>query len=189
MRLTAEQNKKLIEHYPYLRPHNAWTGKIYDDYDFSYTYVDDLPCGWDRLFLLYCKHIKKYLKESNYLDKFYFTQVKEKYGTMCLYNGGYPKSMHRITTLFECYSTYVCQRCGNFSKFTTLGWVGHFCEDCILTSCQQYEKITKKKHCTVHTYEDGYEVSINYTYKHLDREYKKVLGMTSEEFYNYILEE
>ena len=188
MLLTSDQIRSLVERYPYLRPHNAWTGKVYDDYDFSYTYVDNLPCGWDRLFLLYCKCIRDYLIKNNYLDKFYFTQVKEKYGTMRLYNAGCPKDIQRITNLFEGYSKYVCQDCGDFSVFRTDGWVSHLCSICVLKYSNSYKKIKKSKHYTILTYENGNEVSINYTYKYLNREYKKVLGMTTEEFYQYLLD-
>ena len=40
METTKEQNKKLIERYPFLMPRNRWTGKVPEDYDYSYTELD-----------------------------------------------------------------------------------------------------------------------------------------------------
>lgn len=34
MDMTKEQNKKLIERYPFLLPHNRWTDKVPEDYDY-----------------------------------------------------------------------------------------------------------------------------------------------------------
>ena len=59
MELTVEQNKKLVEKFPYLIPTNIWTGEVVDNYDYSYNEGEcDLPIGWHRLFLLYCKNIR-----------------------------------------------------------------------------------------------------------------------------------
>ena len=53
---TVEQNKKLIEKFPYLMPINLWTLEPVKDYDFDYIRGDyELPDGFMRCFLLYCK--------------------------------------------------------------------------------------------------------------------------------------
>ena len=91
---TPEQNKKLIEIYPYLQPRNVWTDKIPEDYDYSYIRGDkEVPDGWLRLFLLYCKAIRPALVNDSYLEQFRFSQVKEKYGSMRLYDFGAPKEV------------------------------------------------------------------------------------------------
>ena len=86
LNLTKEENKMLIEYFPFLQPRNVWTDKIPEDYDYDYILgVGDLPYGWERLFLLYCKHLKVELDKFNFTDKFRFSQIKEKYGDMRLY--------------------------------------------------------------------------------------------------------
>ena len=91
MTLTPEQRKKLVKLYPYLQPRNVWTDKVSEDYDYSYIRGEhELPTGWLRLFFLYCKNLRNRLVETDALDKFRFSQLKEKYGRMCLYNFGIP---------------------------------------------------------------------------------------------------
>jgi hypothetical protein len=94
--------------------------------------VDELPNGWVVLFLLYCKHLKEELVKIDYLDKFMFTQIKEKYGSMRLYNNGYPKESRvgELEYIFEHLSTYVCTECGKIAKYETPGWIMELCESC-----------------------------------------------------------
>jgi hypothetical protein len=35
--------KQLVEKYRYLVPHNSWTGKVVENYDYSYTELWSLP--------------------------------------------------------------------------------------------------------------------------------------------------
>ena len=74
MNLTVEQNKLLIEKFPFLQPRSVWTDEISEDYDYSYINgVGDVPVGWEKLFLLFAKHLKLELDKYNYTDKFRFT--------------------------------------------------------------------------------------------------------------------
>lgn len=58
----VEENKALISEFPFLLPRNRWTGNIPDDYDYSYTELDDLPDGWRIAFGCRCvKNSKKSL--------------------------------------------------------------------------------------------------------------------------------
>lgn len=128
---TIEDNKKLIKEFPFLQPRNVWTDKIADDYDYTYVLgVDDLPAGWERLFLQMCKDLKKQLIKDNYLDKFRFTQIKEKYNTMRLYNNGCSEKAHRILDKYEYLSRYVCTVCGDVATVETQGYVASFCDKC-----------------------------------------------------------
>ena len=79
IKLNEAQIRELINRYPYLLPRNVWTGKVVEDYDYSYILGQyEIPWGWFRLFLLYCKNIRELLEKANYLNKFQFTQIKEK---------------------------------------------------------------------------------------------------------------
>ena len=46
MQSNKESNQKLIERFPFLIPRNHWTGKVPEDYDYSYTELDSMPDGW-----------------------------------------------------------------------------------------------------------------------------------------------
>lgn len=192
MTLTKEQRKQLIEIYPYLQPRNLWAGKIADDYDYSYIRGEhELPDGWLRLFFLYCKNLRPILIETNLLDKFQFSQLKEKYGRMCLYNFGYPKygGADILTHLYESYSQQICHVCGKPARYESKGWIEPWCEDCIDRCPYQYFKIytrsqmglgmwNREKDCTEYIY---------YSFRKLAREYKACLMMSEEEFYKYII--
>ena len=48
MQSNKESNQKLIERFPFLIPRNRWTGKVPEDYDYSYTELDSMPDGWRK---------------------------------------------------------------------------------------------------------------------------------------------
>ena len=48
MQSNKESNQKLIERFPFLIPRNRWTGKIPEDYDYSYTELDSMPTELDE---------------------------------------------------------------------------------------------------------------------------------------------
>ena len=48
--MTAEENRNLIERFSFLLPRNCWTGKVPEDYDYSYTELDAMPDGWRKTF-------------------------------------------------------------------------------------------------------------------------------------------
>ena len=134
---TAEDNKKLLEEFPFLQPRNVWTDKISEDYDYTYVLgVDDLPIGWEKLFLQMCTDLKKQLIKDNYLDKFRFTHIKEKYNTMRLYNNGCSKEAHKILDKYEYMSRYVCTVCGDIATKETQGYLASFCDKCVPTWCK-----------------------------------------------------
>lgn len=190
MTWTTDQIKELTNKYPYLIPHNGWTGRIIEDYD--YTYVEgsyDLPEGWQKLFLLMCKQIRPYIVKAGLLDKFYFTQLKEKYGTMRTYNSGYPRSMQHVFNMFECYSCHVCQMCGKPSVWETQGWISYLCNECISPYEENVLKVKHKKCFCEESYGKHGHQKIYISYKHLDKEYKKVMSYTDQEFFEYMMNE
>lgn len=80
MQSNKESNQKLIERFPFLIPRNRWTGKIPEDYDYSYTELDSMPDGWRKAFgEQMCEDIREELVRAEYLDQYRITQIKEKY--------------------------------------------------------------------------------------------------------------
>lgn len=128
---TQLKNKELIERYPYLQPRNVWTDQIPEDYDYSYIRGEcEIPKGWQKLFLQLCEDIRQPLIDANYLEKFRFSQLKEKYNRMCCYHFGAPEAAYDIIRKYEAMSRYVCTRCGKPAVYETQGWFESYCEDC-----------------------------------------------------------
>lgn len=76
-------NKQLIAKYPWLLPRNRWTGEVVEDYDYSYTELDDMPDGWRAAFgEQMCEEIQQALNmmEPYQAADFRIVQIKEKYG-------------------------------------------------------------------------------------------------------------
>ena len=62
-------NRELIERYPFLMPRNCWTGKIPEEFNYSYTELDAMPDGWRKAFgERMCEEIREALVEDNCLD-------------------------------------------------------------------------------------------------------------------------
>ena len=190
MNLTTAQTKQLVEKYPYLAPHNSWTGDVVEDYDYTYTEAWGLPSGWHRLFYMLCKHLKPHLEKANLLNRFYFTQIKEKYGTMRVYTSALPDSVDHMIDLYECYSKYICQSCGEPSEYCTTGWIAHLCGNCIKGDKESAERVNRTNVATFNCYtaDSGY-YKLQYSYRPIRTEYNKIRGMSDEEFFNYLIED
>ena len=189
LNLSKEENKLLVEYFPFLQPRNVWTDKILEDYDYDYILgVGDLPYGWERLFLLYCKHLKVELDKFNFTDKFRFSQIKEKYGDMRLYNNGYPKDSKcsDLEYIYSHLSTYVCQECGKPAKYESRGWIAQECEE---HKSDNSIKKGNRKYCVkliCYRAASGREERVIPCKNYWD-EYIKCLKMTKEKFLQYIM--
>ena len=197
MELTTKTVKRLVECFPFLLPRNVFTDRLPEDYDYTYmSGVGELPVGWNKLFLLFCKHLRKALINSNYLDKFRFTQIKEKYGYMNLYNNGYPDGCkaYELIHIYEHLSSYVCQSCGKIAKYTTEGWIEQCCDMCFSNKHKvgDKDKIIYKKHkksfkIIVNTFYKGESSKYVIQSKSYWLEYLQCLKMDDNKFLDYIL--
>lgn len=60
---TTEENRKLIEKYPFLYPRYKWSMHELEDYDYSFTELDEMPYGWRKTFgEEMCEEIAEILK-------------------------------------------------------------------------------------------------------------------------------
>ena len=83
---TIEENKKIINEYPFLR--YMWWDRNTQSYKWNYktTVLDDVPKGWEDLILCMAEDIKPLLEESGQLNDFFTEQVKEKFGGLRFYH-------------------------------------------------------------------------------------------------------
>ena len=104
-------NKELIRKYPWLEPRNNWSGKrisvcagpdgeegfwpgdpkLHPKYNYEYTILDDMPEGWRIAFGdEMMERIQKELERFDYSDKYFVSQIKEKFGGLRWYDEGIP---------------------------------------------------------------------------------------------------
>ena len=141
------RNKKLLKRYPWLMPRNIWTGKIPEDYDFSYIEWFGWPQGWNKAFgTMFLKEIGAEIKKSR-LIHFQVEQMKEKYGQMRCYCTGYNRKTGDIITKYEFLSENICITCGkpDVPMINNHGWISPECLDCFMRGERHYKNILKKQ--------------------------------------------
>jgi hypothetical protein len=137
---SRQLRKALIEEYPYLQPRRMTDGQVSPDYDYQFIVGEyDIPDGWLQLFLQCCEDIKEPLIKADYLDKFRFTQVKEKYGSLRLYSYGATNEVKDILDKYEFLSKQVCCICGKPAAVITYGWICPYCCEHIKDSCDNID--------------------------------------------------
>lgn len=126
-------SKELFEKYPYAFSHYAWTGEVYyeDGTNEPYSLDEMIPKGWSKLFWMCMEEIREPLEKAGLTNKFYFTQVKEKYGELCLYNNGATEEVLDIIRKYEYLSQFVCDVCGKPADIQTYGWIENICKNCL----------------------------------------------------------
>lgn len=142
MTVSKEKNKELIERFPFLMPHNRWTDKMPEDFDYSYTELDAMPDGWRKAFgEQMCEEIREELVRVAYLDKYRIAQIKEKYGTLRWYDFGCTERMLcEIIPKYEHLSARTCIRCGSPATKVSTGWISPYCDACA-SNIGQYERL------------------------------------------------
>ena len=135
---TVEENKRLVERYPFLLPRNRWTDLTEEDYDYSWTELDAMPDGWRKAFgEMMCEEIRCALLavSQEALDNYRIMQIKEKYSSLRWYDNGYPigSGIDDIIGKYETLSKHICMRCGKPDvPITGDWWIFPFCKECYL---------------------------------------------------------
>lgn len=139
-----EYNKVLLEKYPWLTPHNVWTGKILEDFDYERTWADDIPYGWRLAFGdQMIEELDQLLKKYNIEKEYYLLQIKEKFGGLRWYDNGFPKDgfseYENWLNKYEELSFRTCINCGKPAIGFTRGWITPLCKECMKD--QKYDPI------------------------------------------------
>ena len=120
-------NAFLFIKYPFLQPRNVWTGKKYWDFN----KLENIPAGWRKAFGKQLRNdLRKALIKDGILHDFYFTQIKEKWGKLCLYNNGTGPASEYVINHYQELSMCYCINCGKPARYVTDGWIEYLCEDC-----------------------------------------------------------
>lgn len=125
--MDKEYNKKLVEKYPFLLPY-GYDGELPEDYDYEYTWLDQMPSGWRKAFgEQMCAEIEALLETINYQNEYYILQIKEKWGYLHWYGTGVPKEVYddldKIIAKYEDLSKKICIECGAPATHKTTGWI------------------------------------------------------------------
>lgn len=147
---TAKQrrrNKELCERYPFLIPRNVWTDEIIwewlrDEKKYGWTLVEQFPTGWWKAFgLMMCEELREDLIKYDYLDKFRFEEIKEKFGQLRVYYNGIPieSDVNNIIDKYSILSENICIKCGrpDVPMINITGWISPYCYHC-------FNKINKR---------------------------------------------
>ena len=130
-----QKNKELLEKYPWLYPVSEYTGKPLENYDYSFTWMDDIPLGWNIAFgKQMVEELGALLEKYNYQDEYSICQIKEKFGGLRWYDNGFPtegyEEYKEWLDKYEELSFKTCIDCGKPAKYFTRGWITPICEDC-----------------------------------------------------------
>lgn len=143
---TREQLKNwiLCGKYPFLIPRYEWSGEILKNYDYTSTYLDDMPDGWRKAFgEMMCEEIKQELVRCNYLNEYRILQIKEKYGELRWYDNGTPIDckVPEIIDNYSMLSQNICIICGKPDvPMTHNGWDSPYCKECFTAPADWYKK-------------------------------------------------
>ena len=140
-----QENKELLEKYPWLYPVSEYTGKPRENYDYSFTWMDDIPLGWNIAFgKQMVEELEALLEKYNYQDEYSICQIKEKFGGLRWYDNGFPtegyEEYKEWLDKYEELSFKTCIDCGKPAKYFTRGWITPICEDC----AKEYEYTEKQ---------------------------------------------
>lgn len=127
-----KMNKALCKKYPFLIPCD-WMGHSMEedeDWNYAFTWRDDVPFGWLHLFDLMCEELLFAIKDTPYFEIFGFDEVKEKYGELRIYDRGGNDATRRILDKWCFLSGYVCATCGKPEARMTRGYIIPRCFDC-----------------------------------------------------------
>lgn len=102
-----EQDKYLIELYPWLYPYP----------NDNSTLLDALPSGWKDLILDLCAELKELLDKHDLTDKYRVAEAKEKWFMLRWYDyltdgSDMPQDVVDLVMRYEEQSQYVCMLCG-----------------------------------------------------------------------------
>ena len=134
-------NKQLIEKYPWLLPRNVWTDKVEDNYDYSYTLLDEMPDGWRKAFgEQLCEELQQaLLKDGEQAVKDYrIEQIKEKYAALRWYDNYSTEATRKVIDKYEVLSMKTCIQCGKPATKYTCGWIVPICDTCGNSSTARY---------------------------------------------------
>lgn len=132
-----EKNKALCEKYPFLIPYDVWTGQLDKDWDYEYTWLDDMPDGWRAAFgEQMCDEILAALNllSENAKNEYRIIQIKEKFGELRWYSTWTSTELDNVIDKYSYISSRTCIKCGEPAEYISKGWICPWCRNCADTT-------------------------------------------------------
>jgi hypothetical protein len=128
------ENRKLIEKYPFLTPIDFMGRKISKKlHKYDFTLLDEMPSGWRKTFgkLLAEDINQQLLRDGIDPNDYIVQQVKEKFGELRWYDYNGSKAIDKIINDYSHLSGNICCICGKPDvPMLSLSWISPFCEKC-----------------------------------------------------------
>ena len=129
-----EYNKSLVERFPFLLPRRYRTDEVPENYDYSYTELDEMPEGWRIAFgEQMCQEIADCLRKDDTMDEYRILQIKEKFGFLHWYCSQTTREVYDIISKYSNMSKRICLCCGKPATRITTSWISPYCDDCVPT--------------------------------------------------------
>lgn len=132
----SEQQKKnlnLCVKYPFLVPRDVFTGEEDECYDYSYTYMDDIPDGWRAAFgEQWASDVQDAINKmpAEERNRTYVLQLKEKYGMLTQYFSHYTDELRAVIQKYSIISSRICIDCGEPATKISQWWISPYCNEC-----------------------------------------------------------
>ena len=149
------RNKKLSKKYGnWIRV--KWWDRKKGFYGYADDYLNEYDAfgkGWGMLWRMMITDLAPLMRKYNLQDKFFFEEIKEKYGEIRAYHNGAPDEINNIIDAYSVISRNVCQWCGRPDSAISKGyWVECQCKQC-------FDKYWKRRNSTKEhpSYEEQYD--------------------------------
>ena len=140
-----KKNKELCKKYRWLKPFNYKTGKLSKDYDYSYTWLDQMEEGWRIAFgEKFCEDVDKCVRHLGFFGrrKFRIIDMKEKFGMLVVTVSNLTEELDKVLEKYEQLSSVVCYKCGKPATKISTGYILPYCDDCADPKLK-YKKLIK----------------------------------------------
>jgi len=137
-----EENRRLIERYPFLRPCDVRTGDFLDGYNYETTVLDEIPRGWRIAFSdEMLKELSAILEKGHCMDSYRVLYVKEKFGVLRWYHTGASAEVEsELLGWLQKYkrkSALTCVSCGAAATHIGIDYILPYCKKCKKGKCKQ----------------------------------------------------
>ena len=113
--------------YPFYRMYD-YRGKVIG---YEFTWYDHIDRGWRKAFgKVFSKELKELLIRKHILKEFRFTDIKEKWGQLCIYSNFYIEGLEKFFNKYEQLSRKYCIECGEQATKITEGYILPLCDEC-----------------------------------------------------------
>lgn len=127
--------KNMEAKYPWLRLRNVWTGKYVLDKEGKYmSWAEQIPQGWYVAFgEQMIDELNDLLVKYNFVDGYFITQIKEKFGSLRWYDNGFPQAGYEEYMAwekkYEDLSVKTCIVCGAPGEIHRKRWIEPLCDE------------------------------------------------------------